>query len=562
MAKNKVNEQLANIRKSLSTDTESAVNVTPLKFSNQDFIDFAENEYKKLGDKAFIYPQKTSEDIKSSYQRINYREYKFITDLIDKVKSLGYSVSIQDEKRIVEFINANPIQEGMIPSIYIDSLVKDLDLKEIGFEHKALTTNLNYMVGGGAITSGCKALRDRNSWTSNPLGEAIYEHHKADKSNSCISHYINDWKNSNEIKLIPYSEAEQILEKFGVYPALFHLILAVHFYRQDNPLSANLRLRGTDLIKDLGLDKRSDLSKSKKLNIVLEIVTAVRSLIITAKWSSNVLVKKGKKYEDKEVFFEFDPSIMWDISPLKITEKDLFGNEDLIELDIRVKAGTWLGHFFNKSGREIGKSLFNFATLSRKILDLDPYHEELALRIALLQSTMDYRNYYTVEQWLIENLPGAKDKISKAKTDREVRRNLTNLWDKTLIALERIGFSIFYEAETYPENLRPNSPKKPYKYFDPLLLAKVKLTPEALGKPDNIKPVKQIEEKVYSGLDLKSKREALGLTQSMIAKYLFNDAKKKMVISRIEKTQILTKEKYNEVMDAINYVNKYQSKFK
>ena len=288
--------------------------------------------------------------------------------------------------------------------------------------------------------------------------------------------------------------------------------------------------------------------------------------MITAKWASTIKVQKGKKLVEKEVYLEVMPSIMWDISPLKITEKDLFGNEQLIDLDIRVKAGTWLGHFFNQSGREMGVALYNFATLSRKILNLDPYHEEVALRIALLQSTMDYRQYYTVEQWLVENLLGAKDRISKAKSNQTVRKDLTNLWDQTLLALERVGFTIHYDIATYAENLRPESPRKPRNYLDKLLLAKIKLTPETLGKPqsvidvksEEIKQVLQITEKVYSGQELKSKREALGITQPMIAKYL---RKNKMYVSRIEKTENLSKEKYNEIVDAINYINKYKAKF-
>jgi hypothetical protein len=512
-----------------------------------------------LAKKQFLY------NLKNLSEKLNYYLEKDPEHLI-KIRKNLYPQS-QETLTVNEQINLTDLKDILEG---ISRIFPDIKLPEIfrqkHFEVRGLVNELNYMVGGSAITSGCKALRDPKKWSENNLGKAFYQHNKADKSDSYIVHYIKDWKNENEIKLMPYSEAEQILEKFGVYPALFHLILAVHFYRQDDPLSANLRLKGTDLIKDLGLDKRTDLTKEEKLNRVLEVITAVRSLVISAKWSSTIKVQKGKKLIDKDVFFEVMPSIMWNLSPIKITEKDLFGNEELIDLDIRVKAGAWLGHFFNASGREIGKALYNFATLSQKILDLDPYHEELALRIALLQSTMDYRQYYTVEQWLIENLLGAKDKINKAKTDRNIRRYLTNLWDNTLRALERIGFTISYDDKTYPENLRPDSPKKPYNYFDPLLMAKVRLTPETLGKPqpvievkaEQIKPVKQITEKVYSGADLKLKREALGITQSMIAKYL---NKNKMYVSRIEKTQVLQCEKYNEILDAINYISKYKSKF-
>lgn len=458
-----------------------------------------------------------------------------------------------------------------IKRVFPEFKLPDLKLNK-DYASKALCNNLNYMIGGSAITSGCKALRDSEKWTENHLGKAFYQHNKADKSNSYITHYINDWTNSDEIKLMPYSEAEQILEKFGVYPALLHLILAVHFYRHPDPTKAELNIKGSDLIKDLGLHKRTDLSKKEKLERVNEVLTAVKSLIITAKWESEVTVKTGKKYTTETVSFTVDPSIMWNISSLRICDKDLFGNEELKDIEIIVKAGAWLSHFFNQSERELGKALYNFATLSRKILDLDPYHEELALRIALLQSTMDYRGYYTVEKWLNENLLGAKTKIADAKIDRLKRKKLADLWDKTLISLERIGFEIHFDNKTYPEELRPQSKRKPKGYFDRILQGKIKLTPESLGKPESdldakaksISSSPKLPEKIeiFRGEDLRKKRESLGITQPMIAKYLFNDAKKKMYVSRIENNQNLLESKYNEILDAINYIGKNISKFK
>lgn len=471
-----------------------------------------------------------------------------------------------------------PIPLDTIPNILkgIKRVFRDFELPDWklykDYASRALCNNLNYMIGGSAITSGCKALRDSEKWTENHLGKAFYQHNKADNSESYITHYINDWTNSNEIELMPYSEAEQILEKFGVYPALLHLILAVHFYRHPDPTKAELNIKGSDLIKDLGLHKRTDLSKKEKLERVNETLTAVKSLIITAKWESEVTVQTGKKYTTKTVSFTIDPSIMWNISSLRISDKDLCGNEELKDIEIVVRAGAWLSHFFNQSERELGKALYNYATLSRKILDLNPYQEELALRIALLQSTMDYRGYYTVEKWLNENLLGAKIKIADAKIDRLKRKKLADLWNNTLMSLERIGFEIHFDNKTYPEELRPQSKRKPKGYFDRILQGKIKLTPESLGKPESdldakaksISSSPKLPEKIeiFRGEDLRKKRESLGITQPMIAKYLFNDAKKKMYVSRIENNQNLSESKYNEILDAINYIGKNISKFK
>ncbi len=216
----------------------------------------------------------------------------------------------------------------------------------------------------------------------------------------------------------------------------------------------------------------------------------------------------------------------------------------------------------------MGEALYNFAYLAKNILELDPYHEELALRIALLQSTMPYRSYITVEHWLEENLLGYKDRISKARSKSYVRRELKLYWDKTLLALEGIGFHIHFDEESYPQNLRPNG-KVPRGYFEPWLKAKIKITPQKISKPESaIEHQERFEReakkkltstKTYSGSELKKARTANKLTQDMIAKYLKCS---KGTISKLEKKSEIPLKKYKEMIDAINFVAKTPEKFK
>jgi DNA-binding transcriptional regulator YiaG len=463
----------------------------------------------------------------------------------------------------------------------LDEVFPDINVSKyyLEFNSKALKQRLNYMVSGPAITSGVKALRDPN-WDKNTKGEAYYTHSKYDKPNCKITHYLKDWS-KEELAYLPHSEAIQILEKFGVYPALLHLIFAVHFYSNSNPTQTELKLKGTDLIKDLGFDKRTDLSIHDKLIKVNEILTAVKSLIIEAQWESDLTEGKGKRSKKVTRTVTVDPCIMWNIASSRIVDKDLFDNEELKEIEIIVKSGAWLSVFFNKSGRELKKALFNFATLSRQILELDPYREELALRIALLQSTMNYREFISVESWLIENMLGAKNAIAEAKEKSYKRQDLIDKWNNCLISLEKIGCTIIYD-DNYPEELRPNfKGKRPRGYLDKILEAKVKLTFEELGKPKELEitstpiksdpvngvtlnPIIDVKstsvkvEKIYSGSDLKKIRESLGVTQPMVAKYLKTN---KMAISRIEKNPNLTKSKYNDILEAIKFVSKHKSKF-
>jgi DNA-binding transcriptional regulator YiaG len=495
----------------------------------------------------------------SNFKQLKYSELKELikTNNIDLKLNLGKVDTANFDFETIK-VNLSDVLENL------SHIFPEFKIPEIHYEGRGLVSNLNSMASGPPITSGCKSLRDKENWDKDPdNGLAYYEHIKHDNPNSIITHYIRDW-NSDEIKALPFNEATQILDNFGSQTALLHLILAVHVYSKADPTSTKFRLKGTDLIHDLGLAKRSDLSTSQKLKIVLETVNAVRSLLIKAEWQGERKIR-GKI---KPVKISVEPSIMWDIVPIKITQKNLLEDDDLIELDISVRIGLWIDEFFNEAGYQMGKALYNFATLAKNILELNPYHEELALRIALLQSTMPYRSYITVEHWLEENLLGYKDRISKARSKSYVRRELKLYWDKTVLALERIGFHIHFDEESYPSQLRPNG-KVPRGYFEPWLKAKIKIIPQKIGKPESaIERLERLEReakkkltptKTYSGSELKKARIANKLTQEIIAKYLQCS---KGTISKLEKKSEIPLKKYKEMMDAINFVAKTPEKFK
>lgn len=450
--------------------------------------------------------------------------------------------------------------KNTVSLIEVETAIDEESLDTVKFEGKALINELHHMVGGSAVTGGCKALKDNDKWDCSVNTNANYIHRKADDSNSYINFYITDPNNPKELELLAGDSALQILETFGVIPALLHLILAVHIYRQNNPLQAIFHIKGTDLIEDLGLSKRTDLTKYEKLKLVSEYLTAVKSLVISGKWKSSV--KKGKK--TIPVNINLPPSIMWDLSYLEVYQSDLFGNDELIDLDIKVRSGVWLSHFFNQDKKELGTALYNYATMSKSILDLNPYHESLALRIALIQSTMGYRvNYYTVEQWIKENLPGGANRIYEARNDYRKRYDLKLLWNNTLLSLARIGFTIQYDLATYPEDLQTNyTGKNKRGFYERLLVAKVAIIPKTLDKPtDKVitdKPKPTLSKKTYSGKELKAIRESISpkISQLMLCKAIaeisefeFNQYK----ISRVETSKEVDSKIAKIYLNAIKY---------
>jgi DNA-binding transcriptional regulator YiaG len=187
---------------------------------------------------------------------------------------------------------------------------------------------------------------------------------------------------------------------------------------------------------------------------------------------------------------------------------------------------------------------------------IDPYHEEAALRIAMIQSIAAYRNsFITVETWLKENLSGAGTGIEKAKKDFRRRAELKSYWDNILITLRNVGFTVKFDPETYPEWLRPDSKEKNKRgYFDILLQARVSITPPTPAyleqQKTNPKPIK----KTITGTDLKKARESAGLSLKAVADYL--KIHRSTLSKKESGTRVLKQNEALEILKAISILKK------
>jgi hypothetical protein len=184
----------------------------------------------------------------------------------------------------------------------------------------------------------------------------------------------------------------------------------------------------------------------------------------------------------------------------------------------------------NKAGSEAKKALYQFGYLAQDILKIDPYHDELALRLGLhltVESRFHTSGSYKVQALLEALLP--QTIINEARSDRDKARKLTNRWNhalEVLLGLKR-AFRIEFDPETYPEELQPGSTaRKPRRYFKQLLAAKITIHPPApipallaaKAQPKStqpkLKPVQRIE---LTGAQIQKARKAKGWSQSQLA---------------------------------------------
>ncbi|MBD2168420.1 helix-turn-helix domain-containing protein [Calothrix membranacea FACHB-236] len=307
-------------------------------------------------------------------------------------------------------------------------------------------------------------------WKQNEDGIAYLQHRAKGDSQNFIEHYI---ANPGDISMLPWDEALQIIDKFGFNSAKLHLIFAAYAMKQERPWESLFILNASDLIKDMGWDQRTDLAKHKKLSEIAKTAFALDCLLVKAVWVEG-RNKKGGINASTPV------GRMWNITVVPYGQINLQGKiDEPDEVQLIIQPGAWTKHFLNRAGSKSRDALYQFGYLAQQVLKIDPYHDELALRLAIyltLDSRIRLDGNYKVQELL--EIAFAKPIIDRARLDRRRAYDLKKHWDSAIKLLLKLGWQIAFDLETYPEELKPDSKeKKPKGYLDKLLDAKLTIKP-------------------------------------------------------------------------------------
>jgi DNA-binding transcriptional regulator YiaG len=205
------------------------------------------------------------------------------------------------------------------------------------------------------------------------------------------------------------------------------------------------------------------------------------------------------------------------------------------EVYITVQPGLIFQSFLNKAGSRLKEALYQFGYLAQDILRIDPYHDELALRLAI-HLTMDSRIHatgkYRVATLLEAMLPHTV--IDAARSDKRKGYDLKQRWDNALKLLLKLRWQIHFD-ESYPEWLQPGSkaPKpedwRKIKIIERLLQAKLTINPpepipellkakvEPKPKTQKLQPATATR---LTGDQIRKAREAKGWTQRKLAGWM------------------------------------------
>ncbi|PSB66185.1 transcriptional regulator [Chroococcidiopsis cubana CCALA 043] len=318
--------------------------------------------------------------------------------------------------------------------------------------------------------SSIEAYIRKDLWQKNENGIAYLQHRAKGNPKNYIEHYISS---PGDITMLPWDEAQQIIDKFGFTTAKLHLIFAAHAMKQEKPWESKFNLKASDIIQEFGWEKNHKKPKSEKLLEIATTAFALDCLIVKAVWVEG-RNKKGQIIGSAPV------GRMWNVQIKPIGQFNFEGKIDNPdEVYITIQPGLWTQDFLNRAGAKSREALYQFGYLAQQVLKIDPYHDELALRLAIyltLDSRVRLDGKYKVRELLEITFP--KSVIDNARLNRRKAYDLKQRWDNAMKLLLKLGWQIAFDSETYPEELRPESKdKKPKGYLDNLLDARLTIKP-------------------------------------------------------------------------------------
>lgn len=447
------------------------------------------------------------------------------------------SASLADKLSLVLHNSSQEIVSAIIKGLDLQNLtLADLDkllgfspgtaIKSIPVTESKLTETALPIPTSSAFFSSIVAQLRKDKWRQAPNGIAYFHHQAKGNPNNYIEHYITS---PGDVEILPWEQAEQIIDKFGFNTVKLHLIFAAHTMNQPIPWESKFSLQASDVAKYLGWDKRTDLPIHEKLQEIAKTAFILDCLLVKSVWVEGRNKKGG-------VDASTPTGRMWSVVVDPRGQLNLEGKiENPEEVYITVQPGLIFQNFLNKAGSRLKEALYQFGYLAQDILRIDPYHDELALRLAIhltLDSRVHTTGKYRVATLLDAMLPHTV--IDAARSDRRKGYDLKQRWDNALKLLLLLRWQIQFD-ESYPEWLQPGSqaPKpddwRKIKIIERLLAAKLIINPpepipELLKAKVEPKPKAQKQKPAtatkLTGDQIRKARETKGWSQRKLAGWL------------------------------------------
>lgn len=244
--------------------------------------------------------------------------------------------------------------------------------------------------------------------------------------------------------------AEHLWERLDLRAACVHLIYAACITTIDRPWETEFVIDDRQLAKYLGLNRRKDLSKRKKLALIKYLGQLPCRLQISLCWPQQGAVEA----------FEIENSPVWHLLGIQHhIQIDDRGHKSPVGLTFRLRAGEWAKYFLNRDGRQDNSAFYQYGTLPKTVLaavmKIWQKHEGAArMMLWLLFKTKVGRSQPIAVSTLMKVAYG-EVKLQRSQVDRPFRKRQIRTFEKDLEILHDYEFEPIFDPQTYPSEIQP-----------------------------------------------------------------------------------------------------------
>jgi len=209
------------------------------------------------------------------------------------------------------------------------------------------------------------AIARHDNWAENGDGDWVHEYHS--QKNGDIVHFLTADSRAVRPEALAYDAAIQILNSFAGLTVQLHLLFAIYCMEQDKPWEGSISIPVERILEDLGMDRRTDWTRSKKICEIVKHAELLNSLAVKI-----VAWQQGGRNLSVRACMMWDVAVDFDASISSRT-----GTASLQNVTITVRAGQWAEKFLNR------ESLLQYGYLPRHVLQMDTYHNPITVHVVL-----------------------------------------------------------------------------------------------------------------------------------------------------------------------------------
>ncbi|ABA23859.1 transcriptional regulator, XRE family [Trichormus variabilis ATCC 29413] len=302
-----------------------------------------------------------------------------------------------------------------------------------------------------AIWELCNVLAQRQSlpWETDESGEVYYQR-QINRGKGAIAFRVTDSVQSEPSAILKGAKALSTIKTFDIRAACMHLLYAAYATNLDEPWEDEFTINDQQIEQYLGLDKRKDLSKITKLNLIKELAQQPCRII-----ASINLPAQGKI---KEICLE--NSRLWHLLNIQHHfQEDESGCKYLVGLTLTIKAGEWAQYFLNRQGCKERTAFYQYGTLPKflltTIMKIWQQHEGAARMMLWLLFKIKLGKEQCITIPMLMKVAYGERRIQQVALQPENRQRLLKIFESDLEVLNHYGMKPIFDPVTYPLEIQP-----------------------------------------------------------------------------------------------------------